>query len=164
MIVPVGEEPPLSVAVSWIAPPSATPGDAVVESVGVGAGRRGGGGPGGGRGRYGQFAIVRCFENEPWWPSRVSFDVQDDVTTTLPLPAGIGSVCEKESREGRPCRSCVVAAPPPAGVNTIFQLGVFVSAGAGRGELRPLDGDRLQVALARRVRLSAGREDRERED
>jgi hypothetical protein len=69
---------------------------------------------------------VRCLENELALWSRVSFDVQDDVTNTLPLPPGIGSVCEKEVPWKETVPVLVVVPPPPAGLNTMVHLGAFV--------------------------------------
>jgi hypothetical protein len=109
VIVPVGEDPPLSTAVSWTWPPCATPAEAVVEIAGLAE----------------QFEIEKFCENEPEAPLRVWADFQEDDAVTLPLPPGIATVSE----DVFPLNGAVplvVNAAPPVGVNTIFQSGAFI--------------------------------------
>jgi hypothetical protein len=138
VIVPVGDEPPLSTAVSWIDPPSATSADAEVASAGVAlavADGPAGGVTGGVAGGGGQLAIVRFLAHEAEWPSRVWAAVHDDEAAATPLPDGSVTVseCELPVKETWPvsvvgvaaAAAAARAAAAAAGVKTIFQVGVL---------------------------------------
>jgi hypothetical protein len=110
VILPVGEDPPLSTAVSRIVPPEVGAADPLVDSANL-PGRLGvatgcaapvtsvttvvGAGPvEGAMAGAGQFAIVRLVEPEPDLPSRVSAGVHDDDAVATPLPLGTGIVSD----------------------------------------------------------------------
>jgi hypothetical protein len=58
-------------------------------------------------------------------PSRVCVDVHDDDATTLPFSAGIASVKLNEEPLNFTLPLAVNDGPPPLGVKTTFQPGVF---------------------------------------
>jgi hypothetical protein len=145
-MVPVGEDPPLSTAVSRtvLADVGATdpfvdsanfPGAAAVAtgcaapttSVTAGAGAGAGAGAAtvaGAIAGAGQFAIVRLVEPELELPSRVSAAVHDDDAVATPSPLGTGIVSE-DVLPANDAVPCTVTGVPLAGLNTIVHAGVF---------------------------------------
>lgn len=69
--------------------------------------------------------IVRFFDHEAEWPSRVCAGVHQDEAAATPLPVGTVTVSEYELpvNEAWPLR--LVAAPAAVGVYTTFQSGVL---------------------------------------
>src|ERR1700728_4780266 len=144
MIVPVGEEPPLRIALSRIAPVRVAVADPSVDSanapdskpavevggptaVTVAAGAGGAGEAAGRTGATvgsGQFVITRLVDCEFEVSSRVSPDDHADDAVTAPLPLGIATVSDDElpANDAVPC---TVAVEPTAGLNTTVQLGVL---------------------------------------
>jgi hypothetical protein len=97
---------------------------------------------------------VKCFENEPEWWSRVSFDVHADDAVTVPLPPGIGTVSEYEL-PGKDTVPCFGSDEPVVGLNTIFHPGVFVLSLAVPDEAKLVQWNVTDVQVAVAVTVCA---------
>jgi hypothetical protein len=140
VILPVGEDPPRSTAVSRIVPPEVGAADPFVDSAnipGTAAVATGcaapvtsgttvvGAGPVEGTiAGAGQFAIVRLVEPELALPSRVSARVHDDDAVATPLPLGTGTVSE-DVLPANDVVPWITRVAPLAGLNTISHAGLF---------------------------------------
>jgi hypothetical protein len=145
VILPVGEDPPASFAVSRIALPDVGAADAFVDNTNtpgvlavatgcaapitsvttvVGAGAGAGAVAGAGAG---QFAIVRLVDPELELRSRVSAEVHDEDAFMAPSPLRIGTVSD-DVFPGNDVVPWITRGAPLAGVNTISHAGAFSPA------------------------------------